>query len=119
MQHDHENNIGKAKNALSSRTFGSGFRSELCFVIVETILLSWASYILITMIINKLLVRQINIHGVNRYNIFSLTELLYFSALGKAVRLGRGAVQDDEWCTGAPHDGAPHVNVVRVENTRR
>ena len=77
---------------------------------------------LITMMINKLLVRQINIHGVGRYNISSLTELFYFSALGKAVRLGRGAVQDDEWCTsctGAPHDGAPHVNVVRVENTRR
>ena len=71
------------------------------------------------MIINKLLVRQINIHGVGRYNISSLTELFYFRALGKAVRLGRGAVQDDEWCTGAPHDGAPHVNVVRVENTRR
>ena len=51
------------------------------------------------MIINKLLVRQINIHGVGRYNISSLTELFYFSALGKAVRLGRGAVQDDE---GAP-----------------
>ena len=54
------------------------------------------------MIINKLLVRQINIHGVGRYNIFSLTELLYFSALGKAVRRGRGSVVDDEWCTGAP-----------------
>ena len=51
---------------------------------------------LITMIINKLVVRQINIHGVGRSNISSLTELLYFSAPGKALRRGRGAVQDDE-----------------------
>ena len=60
------------------------------------------------MIINKLLVRQINIHGVGRSNISSLTELLYFSAPGKALRRGRGAIQDDErvvrqctswWCT--------------------